>query len=98
MLHIIFATLVKEHGFSNTAHGDPTGSAGNVVFLHLIIDGMAIQPCNPTFIAARDAILQADEDRYEGAHRCLLWKAFASRGLGLNAFDYQDDDTVPQGC
>ncbi|KAL0070523.1 hypothetical protein AAF712_002356 [Marasmius tenuissimus] len=98
MLHIIFATLVKEYGFSRNAHTDPTGNAGNVVFLHLVIDGMAIQPCNPTFVAARDAIIQADEDRYGGAHRCLLWKVFASRGLGLNAVDYQDDGTVPGGC
>ncbi|KAK1231107.1 hypothetical protein PQX77_005785, partial [Marasmius sp. AFHP31] len=98
MLHNIFAGLVKEYGFSRTAHTDPTGNAGNVVFLHLVIDGMAIQPCNPTFVAARDAIIQADEDRYGGAHRCLLWKAFASRGLGLNVVDYQDDGTVPRGC
>ncbi|KAL0571705.1 hypothetical protein V5O48_010245 [Marasmius crinis-equi] len=98
MLHIIFATLVKEHGFSSTAHTDPTGTAGNVVFLHIIMDGMALQPCNPTFIAARDAIIQADEDRYGGKHECLLWRAFASRGLGLGAVSYRDDGTVPEGC
>lgn len=75
-----------------------SGSEGNIVFLHLFMDALPIQPCNPTFISARDAWIQADVTRYDGANRCILWTAFASRGLGVNAADYEDDSTVPADC
>ncbi|KAJ7900606.1 Fungalysin metallopeptidase-domain-containing protein [Mycena olivaceomarginata] len=98
MLHNVHATLVDAHGFSKTARTDPSGSEGNVVFLHLFIDALALQPCQPDFLQARDAIIQADTNRYSGSNKCLLWKAFASRGLGFKAFDYTDDFSVPDGC
>ncbi|ESK94191.1 putative extracellular elastinolytic metalloproteinase precursor [Moniliophthora roreri MCA 2997] len=99
ILHNVYAELVNELGFSPNALTDPTGSEGNVVFMHLLIDGLAIQPCNPTTLDARDAIIQADVNRFNGANECTLRKAFASRGLGLNATpDFQDDDTVPANC
>ncbi|KAH9887360.1 Fungalysin metallopeptidase-domain-containing protein [Cubamyces lactineus] len=98
MLHNVYAALVGAHGWSATARTDPTGSQGNVVFLHLFIDALPLQPCNPTFLTARDAWIQADQNRYNGANKCTLWKAFASRGLGVNAKNYNDDTTVPAGC
>ncbi|KAL0063545.1 hypothetical protein AAF712_009554 [Marasmius tenuissimus] len=36
--------------------------------------------------------------RYGEVNRCLLWKVFASRGVGVEAKDYVDSDTVPEGC
>jgi len=48
MLHNVYAALVGAHGFSTTAHTDPTGTEGNVVYLHLFIDALPLQPCNPT--------------------------------------------------
>ncbi|EIN12650.1 metalloprotease [Punctularia strigosozonata HHB-11173 SS5] len=98
MLHNVYASLVDENGFSEDAHTDASGSEGNVVFLHLFIDSLALQPCNPTLPTARDAWIQADKNRYDGAHTCTLWKAFASRGLGQNAKNHKDDDTVPSSC
>jgi len=50
---------------------------------------------------ARDAWLQADRNRYNGANKCLLWKAFASRGLGVDAKTtkpYANGFKVPAGC
>ena len=47
---------------------------------------------------ARDAWLQADRNRYNGATRCILWKVFASRGLGMDARTvrpYTDGSAVP---
>jgi hypothetical protein len=44
------------------------------------------------------AIIQADENRYNGANKCLLWQAFANRGLGVNAANQTDDDTLPEDC
>jgi extracellular elastinolytic metalloproteinase len=51
-------------------------------------------------VSARNAIIQADANRYGGTFRCWVWKAFASRGLGANARPgvYVDDFTVPVGC
>lgn len=98
MLHNVYAALVGAHGFSTTAKTNPDGTQGNVVFLHLFLDALRLQPCNPTFVTARDAWIQADQNRYGGANKCLLWKAFASRGLGVNAKSYTDDSSVPSGC
>ncbi|ESK86186.1 putative extracellular elastinolytic metalloproteinase precursor [Moniliophthora roreri MCA 2997] len=99
ILHNVYAALVDEHGFSANALTDPTGTEGNVVFMHLLIDALPIQPCNPTVLDAREAIVQADVNRFNGENECLLRKVFASRGLGLNATpDFQDDDTVPANC
>ncbi|KAK7028946.1 hypothetical protein VNI00_014786 [Paramarasmius palmivorus] len=99
VLHNVYASLVDEKGFSATAMTDPTGTEGNVVFMHLLVDALAIQPCNPTTLDARDAIVQADVNRFNGENECTLRKAFASKGLGLNATpDFQDDDTVPPNC
>jgi hypothetical protein len=33
-----------------------------------VIDGLKLQPCNPHFVDARDAILAADLVNYEGAN------------------------------
>uniref|UniRef100_A0A0W0FV15 Extracellular metalloproteinase n=2 Tax=Moniliophthora roreri TaxID=221103 RepID=A0A0W0FV15_MONRR len=98
ILHNVYAALVKEHGWSASAWTDPTGKEGNVLFLQLLINALALQPCNPTFVDARDAWIEADEDEYDGANKCLLWRAFASRGLGMKAHDYEDDETIPQEC
>ncbi|KAI3616994.1 putative extracellular elastinolytic metalloproteinase precursor [Moniliophthora roreri] len=69
-----------------------------VVFLHLLVDALSIQPCNPTLPTARDAWIQADQNRYGGANACLLWNAFASRGLGVGAANHRDSTAVPSGC
>ncbi|KAI0739678.1 Fungalysin metallopeptidase-domain-containing protein [Daedaleopsis nitida] len=98
MLHNVYAALVGVHGFSGTAHTDPTTTGGNTVFLHLFLDAFLLQPCNPTFLTARDAWIQADANRFGGANFCTLWTAFASRGLGVNAANHIDDSTVPAGC
>ncbi|KAF8886738.1 Fungalysin metallopeptidase-domain-containing protein [Infundibulicybe gibba] len=98
MLHNVYASLVAAHGWSATSHTNPSGTEGNIVFLHLFIDALSLQPCNPTFLNARDAWIQADANRYAGANKCLLWRAFASRGMGVNAASYGDSSAVPAGC
>ncbi|ESK92605.1 putative extracellular elastinolytic metalloproteinase precursor [Moniliophthora roreri MCA 2997] len=97
-LHNIYAALVAEHGWSSTARTSASGSQGNVVFLRLLVDALALQPCNPTFVTARDAWIQADQNSYGGANRCLLWRVFASKGLGTSAANYVDSSSVPSGC
>ncbi|KAI0302901.1 Fungalysin metallopeptidase-domain-containing protein [Multifurca ochricompacta] len=98
MLHNVYASLVTAHGWSATARTNPNTTEGNVVFMHLFLDSLLLQPCNPTFLTARNAWIQADANRFAGANNCLLWHAFASRGLGVNAANHVDDSTVPAGC
>ncbi|MGC5221219.1 M36 family metallopeptidase [Micromonospora sp. DT81.3] len=55
----------------------------------LVLDAMKATPANPTFIDARNGLLTADG----GANRCLIWSAFAGRGLGVDSTT--GVDTVP---
>ncbi|KAJ7214927.1 Fungalysin metallopeptidase-domain-containing protein [Mycena pura] len=96
ILHNIHAALVEKYGFSTSAMTNPDGTEGNIMFLHLFIDALALQPAQPTFLWARQAWLQADYNRYNGANQALLWNVFASRGLGVDATaDYEDGLLVP---
>ncbi|KAG5653868.1 hypothetical protein H0H81_009947 [Sphagnurus paluster] len=99
MLHNVYAALVAERGFSTQALTNPNTNEGNVVYMHLFLDALLLQPCNPTFVSARDAWIQADQNRFNGANKCTIFKAFASRGLGLNAReDFVDNADLPAGC
>lgn len=98
MLHNVYAALIAQYGWSPAAKTNPDGAEGNIVYLHLFIDALSLQPCNPTFVQARDAWLQADVNRYGGANKCLIWRTFASRGLGLNARNFVDNFEVPADC
>ncbi len=61
------------------------GTGGNNIALQLVIDALKLQNCGPGFVDGRDAILLADELRYNGQFRCAIWNAFARRGLGYGA-------------
>lgn len=58
---------------------------GNTLLLKLVVDGMKLQPCRPSFFDARDAIIQADKILTGGENVCELWKGFSERGLGPDA-------------
>ncbi|OAD71513.1 hypothetical protein PHYBLDRAFT_134581 [Phycomyces blakesleeanus NRRL 1555(-)] len=60
-------------------------SHGNTLALQLVMDGLKLQPCSPSFTDARDAILLADHALTNGENYCLIYKAFARRGLGDGA-------------
>ena len=76
--------LIDAHGFNQNLYQDWT-TGGNNLALKLVLDALAIQPCNPGFVDARDALLQADATLTGGANQCRLWRAFAKRGLGASA-------------
>ncbi len=80
--------LIDDHGFDTDIYnftGDSNLDAGNVVAMALVTEGLRLQPCSPGFVDGRDAILAADAAIYGGANECLIWEAFAKRGLGLSA-------------
>ncbi|KAJ8519192.1 hypothetical protein ONZ45_g3846 [Pleurotus djamor] len=55
---------------------------GNTLAVQLVLNGMKLQPCRPSFFEARDAIIQADNVLTGGENFCLLWQGFSARGLG----------------
>lgn len=62
-----------------------TGTGGNNIAMALVIEGLKLTACNPGFVDGRNAILEADQLLYGGAHQCTIWKVFARRGLGYSA-------------
>ncbi|RME93337.1 MAG: T9SS C-terminal target domain-containing protein, partial [Bacteroidetes bacterium] len=82
MIWDLYWNLIDEYGYDEDLYN---GTGGNNMAMQLVIDGLKIQPCNPSFIESRDAILAADEANYDGANRCLIWETFARRGLGVSA-------------
>src|SRR3712207_2529499 len=43
----------------------------------LVLNGMKFTPTRPSFLNARDGILQADQNLNGGANRCAIWTVFA---------------------
>ncbi len=74
--------LIDEYGFDPDLYA---GTGGNNIAMDLVMEGLRLQPCSPGFVDGRDAILAADQMLYDGANQCLIWKAFAKRGLGFSA-------------
>jgi extracellular elastinolytic metalloproteinase len=95
-------------GFRENLYDLSQPVAGNQIALRLVMDGLKLQPCLPTFLDARDAILAADKQDFGGAHACAIWWAFAKRGMGVNADDggdplgdslaVKEDFTLPASC
>ncbi|MEZ4778299.1 MAG: M36 family metallopeptidase [Flavobacteriaceae bacterium] len=80
--------LIDEHGWDPDIYnftGDANLDAGNVMAMALVTEGMKLQPCSPGFVDGRDAIFAADIAIYGGINECILWDAFAKRGLGVSA-------------
>jgi len=64
---------------------NPAGTGGNSIALKLVIEGLRLQPCNPGFIDARNAIMKADTIFYGAQYSCAILEAFARRGMGVGA-------------
>ena len=84
MLWEMYWNLVDEHGFNPNLYQDWT-TGGNNLALRLVTDGLKLQPCSPGFVDGRNAILAADTALTGGQNQCLIWEAFAKRGLGFSA-------------
>ncbi|KAH6585427.1 hypothetical protein BASA61_006828 [Batrachochytrium salamandrivorans] len=99
MLFEVLWNLIDKLGFEPDFTKSKSGK-GNTVFMQLLIDGMKLQPCNPNFIQARDAIIQADKNNNGGAHFCEIQKGFAARGLGTGARagNFVNSFTVDSRC
>ncbi len=70
---------IEPNLFNGAANG------GNNIALQLVLQGMKLQPCQPGFLDARNAILAADSLLYQGQYQGAIWAAFARRGMGYSA-------------
>jgi extracellular elastinolytic metalloproteinase len=88
MLWEMYWGFIGQYGFNPDVYGD-WATGGNNLAIQLVMDGMKFQPCSPGFVDARDAILAANaaltDGTDEAVNHCIIWRAFAKRGLGLNA-------------
>ncbi len=91
----MYWALITEYGFEphwQLEYNWKNRQAGNQRALQGVIDGLKLQPCQPSFTAARDAILLADVVDNQSKNQCLLWTVFARRGLGYSANAHNPHD------
>ncbi len=74
--------LIDAEGFDPDFYN---GTGGNNIAMALVIEGLKNTANNPGFVSGRNGILQADQDLYGGQYECIIWKAFAERGVGQDA-------------
>ena len=97
-LYDLFLMLVDKYGFDEDQF---TGRGGNNRWLLMVTDGMKLQPCRPTMVDARDAIIESNVNNYGGVDVCDIWAVFARRGLGVSASSgvvVADGFDVPATC
>lgn len=82
MLWDLTWAFINKYGYDNNKY---TGQGGNNKLMRIVLDGIKLQPCSPTFVDARNAIIAADQAITGGRDYCLIWEVFAARGLGFNA-------------
>src|SRR5205085_2941905 len=58
----------------------------------LVLRGMQLEPCHPSFVDSRDAILLADRELTGGENQAIIWRAFASHGVGVAASSTESQD------
>ena len=68
---------------------------GSAMSESLVTRGMELSPPEPSFLDMRNAILQADEVVFGGAHQTALWALFAERGMGYYAAAADGNDIHP---
>jgi Zn-dependent metalloprotease len=69
----------------------------------LVLNGMKFTPIRPSFLDARDGIIQADQNMNGGANFCTIWVVFARHGMGVSAsgndgHQHNAATDVPPGC
>lgn len=68
---------------------------GNRRWVQLMFDAFLLQQGATSMLDARDAMIAADQMRFGGANRDVMWAAFARRGMGAGASVVDADDHEP---
>ncbi len=104
----VYWALVDKWGFEQDLVNfniNDANEAGNKRAMYYVNEGLKNTACSPTFINARDGIIQAATSSFGGADVCTIWEAFAAYGLGTNASTGGSNSTsatngfnVPAAC
>ena len=78
----LYWDMVDEYGYDADINNLESGNARAI---RLVIEGMKEQACSPGFLSGRDGILAADDAIYGGENFCIIYNAFARRGMGFTA-------------
>ncbi|MCF6379669.1 M36 family metallopeptidase [Nocardioides KLBMP 9356] len=68
---------------------------GNRRWVQLMFDAFLLQQGATSMLDARDAMIAADQMRFGGADKDVMWAAFARRGMGAGASVVDADDSEP---
>lgn len=93
MLWDLTWAYINKYGYDDNKY---TGTGGNNKVMRLVLDAIKLQPCSPTFVQARDAIIAADLATTNGQNYCMIWEVFARRGLGLNASSGDTNSSIDE--
>ena len=78
----IYWAMTDQYGYDNNL---TTGNGGNNRALALLVESLKLMPCSPGFTDMRTALLEADKLLNNSSNECLIWEAFARRGVGFSA-------------
>ncbi len=88
--------IIQQRGRIEPNLFNGAADGGNNIALQLVMQGMKLQPCQPGFLDARDAILKADSLLYQGQYQNTIWAAFARRGMGYSAVQGSSSSATDQ--
>lgn len=86
--HIVRPGLVATEISSNPNRTGPLATAiatGARIADTITLRGLQLAPCNPSFVDMRNSMLSADTEMTGGENRAIIWRAFASHGVGALA-------------
>lgn len=78
----IYWALTDRYGYDSNL---TTGNGGNNRALKLLVESLKILPCSPGFTDMRAALIETDKLLNNAENECLIWDAFARRGVGYSA-------------
>lgn len=91
--------LINEYGYDPDIYnftGNVNQDAGNIMAMAIVAEGLKFTPCSPGFVDAREGIIDAAQQIYGSRILCVIWRAFAKRGLGAFAVQGSSENQFDQ--
>lgn len=80
----LVAAEIAQRGDRNGPLATAVGRSARLADM-LVLRGLQLSPLNPSFVDSRDSILLADRELTGGENQAIIWRAFASHGVGVQA-------------
>ena len=80
----LIAAEIAQRGDRSGPLATAVGRAARLADM-LVLRGLQLSPLNPSFVDSRDSILLADRELTGGENQAIIWRAFASHGVGARA-------------